>query len=62
MTVDQLIAELQRLPRHLPVRLLMVTVDLFDELGDGISEMDELDALEADEVKHCGAYALVSSR
>ena len=56
MTAADLIAALQRLPQHLPVKVLLGTVD--DGYGN-ISYLREGDALPVDSVRQSGGYILI---
>ena len=56
MTAADLIAALQRLPQHLPVKMLLGTVD--DGYGN-ISYLREGDALPVDSVRQSGGYILI---
>lgn len=62
MTVSELIRELQAMPPQLPVRVLLSGVWIGDESGYHEIELIELDAIEADMVRHCGPYVLIESK
>lgn len=60
MTVADLIAELQRMPQHLPVRLLMGSASQEFAEGNSVTiHLDESDALPVDTVRACGGYVLL---
>ena len=60
MTVADVIAELQRYPQHLPVRVLVSSVIVCDETGEGEIHLSEFDATEATDVRFEGGHVLVS--
>ena len=57
MTAADLIAALQRLPQHLPVKVLLGTFN--DEADGGIFYLHEGDALPVDSVRQSGGYILI---
>lgn len=60
MNVSDLIAELQRLPQHLPVKVLLDSVTTISaEHGYDDQTLTEADALPADQVLRCGGYVLI---
>ena len=56
MTAADLIAALQRLPQHLPVKVLLGTVYVAD---GSIFHLIEGDALPVDSVRQSGGYILI---
>ena len=56
MTAADLIAALQRLPQHLPVKVLLGTVNVAD---GSIFRLIEGDALPVDSVRQSGGYILI---
>ena len=56
MTAADLIAALQRLPQHLPVKVLLGTVN---DADGGIFYLHEGDALPVDSVRQSGGYILI---
>lgn len=60
MTVTDLITELQRLPQHLPVKLLMTSVSQDFAEGDSVTIYPgESDAATADRVTQRGGFVLI---
>lgn len=63
MTVSDLIAELQRYPGHLPVKLLLSEVMYQPGETDARSiYLTDMDAIEADVVRFEGTFVLVESK
>ena len=56
MTAADLIAALQRLPQHLPVKVLLGNVD---DADGSIFYLHEGDALPVDSVRQSGGYILI---
>lgn len=60
MTVADLIAELQRMPAHLPVKVLMTSVSQDYADGDSVTLYPgEADAATADRVSQRGGFVLI---
>ena len=63
MTVSDLIAELQRMPPSLPVKMLMtdiIMIDvMIDEQGEYSISLSEEDAETVGYVQHAGGYVLM---
>lgn len=62
VTFAELIRELQAMPPHLAVRVVLESVWICDEGGELEIDLDETDATEADRVRHCGPYVLIEGR
>jgi hypothetical protein len=62
MNVEQLIAELQKMPPQLECRVLLTSIMHADELGEREILLEETDAIEAYEVAHYGGYVLITSK
>lgn len=62
MTVSDLIKELQRMPRGKTVTVVLSSVVSADERGDFEIDLNDSDALEADQVLDIGASVLIRSR
>ncbi len=62
MTVAELVRELQAMPPHLSVRVVLSRVWICDEVGEHEIGLDETDATEADRVRHCGPYVLIEGK
>lgn len=63
MTVADLIAELQRLPQHLPVKTVIATAEQCFAEGDAVTltlHLSDLDALPVDTVRAAGGYVLIT--
>lgn len=59
MTVSDLIAELQRMPPSLPVKMLMTDITMIDEQGEYSMSLNEEDAETVGYVQHAGGYVLM---
>lgn len=59
MTVEQLIAELQKQRPSATVRVAQREVIYWDGDGEGVVNCCEEDALEADEVRNEGSFVLI---
>lgn len=59
MTIADLIAELQRLPQHLPVRVLMSSIITITEFGEDEIRPSDAEAIPATEVKYEGGHVTV---
>lgn len=59
MTVSDLIAELQRMPPSLPVKMLMTDIIMIDEQGEYSISPSEEDAETVGYVQHAGGYVLM---
>lgn len=63
MTVAEAIAELQRLPPHLPVKVALSNIWMVDDHGEPYElHLDRNDAIEADTVRYEGSHVLIESR
>ena len=62
MIVADLIRELQAMPQHLPAKVVLERISTCDELGDRDIQLNDGDALPADEVRHAGGYVLIRGR
>lgn len=62
MTVEQLIAELQRMPPHLTVEVVLREVWMSGETGDYPLDLSEADARVVDRVLNRGSKVLIESR
>lgn len=61
MTVEKLIEELQRLPKHLPVTAVLGTVYIADETGEAMVDLCNEDSLEVTDVRHEGNQILLKA-
>lgn len=62
MTAAEIIAELQKFPPHLPVRVVTTEVYHADELGESQITLCEEDATEADFVSYQGTHILIQGK
>lgn len=61
MTVAELIADLSRYPRHLPVTAVLGTVYIADESGEAMIDLGVEDSLEVTEARHEGNQILLKA-
>ena len=62
MTVQDLIEELQKMPKHKFVNVVLSEIYTDDELGMRQIYLEESDSIEAQTVSDRGAYVLIESK
>ena len=62
MTAAELIRELQAMPQHMSVRVVLGSIYLAAENGECEMQLDDTDATEADEVRHMGPWVLIRGK
>jgi len=67
MTVGELIDELSKQPKYLPVKVMLTEVyGCYDETGQFVDDkpmaLNENDAIEAEYIRHEGTFILVVSK